>query len=111
LLHRGGQARLHVEKNFAFENVNVKVGLDFALGRNQRGITAIAGPKVLDVVGDLPVKKTDPVGANDAKPASIAQVDDAGGLLQCGRVHIPFYDGQTGIDELELLEEAADFVR
>jgi hypothetical protein len=61
-----GQSGLEIEEEFLLELVNVEVALKLALGGNEGGIAAAADRQILDVIGDLTVQESQPVGARDA---------------------------------------------
>ena len=84
LLHGFAQSRLEFQKNFILQDINMQVALDFALGRNKRGVTALAGPQILHIIGHLPVEKFYAICSENAEPASKTKIDDSRRLGQRG---------------------------
>src|SRR5262245_44073607 len=64
--------------------MDVQVALHFPLGGDQRGVTAVAGAKLFDLIGYLAVQEPGAVGAGQAGPPSQSQVDDSRAAIQSG---------------------------
>ena len=84
LRDRRAVTRLEVEQDFVFEHVNVQVALHFALGVDQRGVTAFANFQILHVVGDLAVEKFLSIRPREAKARAEAQIQKTCHLTQRG---------------------------
>ena len=83
------QPRLEIEQDFIGQDVDVQVGLELALVRDECGVAALTDGQILDVVGDLSVEQAHAVRAREHEPAAKAQVEHAGGLAQRGVFGLP----------------------
>ncbi len=83
------QARLKIQQHFVREAKDIQVALHFALGRDERGVTAFAGGQPLHVIRHLAMEKSDPVVADQADSATKTQVQHAGRLAQGGALGSP----------------------
>src|SRR5215471_15033925 len=76
------KAGFKIEQQLVRETKDIQVTLHSAFGGDESGVTTVAGIQSFHIVCHLAVEKACAVGACDAEPASKAEVDDAGGLMQ-----------------------------
>ena len=84
LLHGPGHSRLEVQEDFVLQNINVEVALDFAFGRDERGVTTRAGPQLLHIVCHLPIEKLYAICSKETEPSPETEVHDACRFAQRG---------------------------
>ena len=82
LLHCFGKAGFEIEEDFVFQNVDVEVGLHFALGRDDRGVAALTHFQILHVVRDLAVQEILPIRPEQAESPAKTKIEHAGGVFQ-----------------------------
>jgi hypothetical protein len=66
----GCVAGFKVQQQFVWQNKQVEIALHLALGGGERSVTALADAKLLHIVRNLAVEKTNPVRARKAKAAA-----------------------------------------
>jgi hypothetical protein len=102
------ESRLEVEQEFLRQAVDVQVALQFSLGGDERGVTALSGPQSSYVIRYLPMEESGAIRARYAQAPAEAQVRHARSVAQSAvfpqRVSKVFHD----LDAVHLSEMGAE---